>query len=443
MTFFRKGVLASAGHFAAQLVNVLGTMLLARALEADMGQYDLFRNVATLAVTVASLGIGSANVYVLNGRNAALRPLAATTVKLFAALGTVLAAGLTAAILGFDAYFGRVPAEVAAAFGVAAAATLGVAMLRSFLTARLAVARLVVLDLVAPGVVLAGAAALFPAGRLDARAALLLSSAGQVASLAVLLAFLRRDLDLRAPFDGALLREVLRHGVRNFAANLMGIVLAALTLMLLRYLSLGDGRFGPVSLYTRATALCGMGMMMPAAVGPLLYARWSGALGAERRGQVELAGRLNVAYGMAVAVLLVTSGKVLLRAVYGAAFVPAQAAVYVLGPAYALKGLFDVYINLFASDGRAGLTAAILAGATGVAVVTTWTLVPRWGIVGAGLAVLLAEVFSVTVAAALGRRLYGVRLAKCVTPRWADLRLVAGQLRPGGAAPAPGRESVA
>ena len=428
MSFFRKSLLASVGHVVVQLVNVLGTMLLARALRADMGQYDLFRNVATLAVTVTSLGVGSANIYVLNGRDAPVAQLASNTLKLLLVLGTALAGGMAAAILGLGWYFGQVSPAVAIAFGCAAAAMLGVILLRSFLIARIAVRQMIVVDLVAPALVLGGAAILGVAGRLDAPAALVLHSAGNVLSLLVLLGYLRPHLALRTRFDRALMRVVLRCGLQNFAANVLGVLLAALTVMLLRYLSLDEGVFGPVALYTRATALCGLAMMVPAALGPLLYARWSGALGPERRQQVELAGRLNVAYGCAMALVLVVGGKYLLWGIYGAAFVPAQAALYVLAPAYALKALFDVYINLFASDGRAGLTASILGAATVVAVIGTLTLVPAHGFVGAAAAVLLAELFCIGAAAALGRRLYGVSLARCVLIRWSDVRLVAGQL---------------
>lgn len=430
MTFLRKSLLASAGHAGVQAVNVLGTMVLARALGEGMGQYDLLRNVAVLAATVTSLGVGSANIYVLNARNVPPPRLAANTVRLLLVLGTALAAALALSIVGFGRYFGRVPAPVAAAFGVATAAMLGVTLLRPFLVAALEVRRMLAVDLVVPAVVLAGGAALRAAGRLDAAAALLLFSAAQAASLALLLALLRPHLAPRVPLDRALLRDVLRLGAQNFAANLLGILLASLTVMLLRGLSLDEGRFGPVALYTRAAALCGLAMMIPAALGPLLYARWSGAAGPDRRLQVELAARLNVAYGVAVALVLAGAGKLLLRGIYGEAFAAAQPAVYALGPAYALKALFDVYINLFASDGRAGLTAAILAGATVVAVVATWLLVPAVGFAGAGIAVLLADLACVTAAAALGWRLHRVRPSRCLVLSPADVRLVLAQLLP-------------
>lgn len=428
MSFLRSSLLASAGHAGVQLVNVLGTMLLARSLRGDMGQYDLLRSVAVLAVTAASLGVGSANIYVLNGRMVPAPRLAANTLRLLLVLGSGLAAGMTAAILAFPSYFGGVSPAVAVAFGCATAAMLGVMLLRPFLVAAIEVRRMIAVDLVAPATVLAGAAAL-AAGRLDAPAAIVLLSAGQVASLAVLLWLLRGRLAVRVPLDRALLRDVLRCGSQNFAANLLGILLASLTVMLLRGLSLDEGRFGPVALYTRATALCGLAMMIPAALGPLLYARWAGTAGPERRAQVELAARLNVAYGVAVAVLLVLAGKLLLRGIYGPAFAPAQAAVYALAPAYALKAVFDVYINLFASDGRAGITAGILGGAAAVAVAGTLALVPALGFVGAAIAVLLAEAACLVAAAVIGWRLHGVRFARCLVLGPADLRLVAGQLR--------------
>ncbi len=429
MTFFRSGLVASVGNAAVQLVNVLGTMLLARSLQADMGQYDLLRNVAALAVTITSLGIGSANIYVLNGRKVAAPRLASNTLRLLVVLGSGLAAAIAAAILSFGAYFGRVPVPVAIAFAAAAAATLGGTLLRPFLVAGLEVRRMIVVDLVAPATLLAGAIALSAAGRLDAPNALLLLSGGNVASLAVLLWMLRARLAFRGPLDRPLLREVLRCGFQNFAANVMGILLATLTVMLLRYLSLDEGRFGPVALYTRAVALCGLAMIVPGALGPLLYARWSGAVGPDRRRQVELAARLNVAYGVAAAIGLVVLGRYLLHGIYGAAFVGAQAAVYALAPAYALKALFDVYINLFASDGRAGLTAAILGGATVVAVAATLLLVPILGFVGAAVAVLVADAACVVAAAVIGWRLHGVSPTRCLVLGPSDLRLLAAQLR--------------
>jgi hypothetical protein len=95
-----------------------------------------------------------------------------------------------------------------------------------------------------------------------------------------------------------------------------------------------------------------------------------------------------------------------------------------------LKALFDVYINLFASDGRAGITAAILGGAAVVAVTAACLLVPVLGFPGAAVAVLLADAACVAAAAVIGRRLHGVSFARCLVLGPADVRLVAAQLLP-------------
>jgi hypothetical protein len=156
MSFFKKALLVASGQVALVAVNVAGTMILARSLRGDMGRYDLFRNLGILAITVMSLGIGNANIYVLNSELVPLARVASNTLIALLVVGSGVATGLSLVVLHFTRFFGQVSAPVAMAFGIGSAALLGTLLLRSLLVARLAVRQMVLVDLVAPLLILCG-----------------------------------------------------------------------------------------------------------------------------------------------------------------------------------------------------------------------------------------------------------------------------------------------
>ena len=244
-------------------------------------------------------------------------------------------------------------------------------------------------------------------------------SLGFLASFALVLYYVRRDIDFSRRFDWRLFHQVLVYGIKLTTTNLLLVLTGTLSVMLLRYLR--QEQFTDVGLYTRAVAICSLARLVPIAVGPMLYAKWAASEGDVRTRQVEMAARMAAAYGLLAACIVVLLGKQILWLMYGEAFVPAHAALVFLAPAFVCMTVFGILSNFLASAGRAATTACILAGTVTMITVVTWLAVPTWGIRGAALGALLGNAFAMAGGFVVCRRLYGLKALNCLWLRRSDL----------------------
>ena len=169
--------------------------------------------------------------------------------------------------------------------------------------------------------------------------------------------------------------------------------------------------------------------MVPMALGPLFYARWSGLDNELRTRQAEMASRMSSTYGIVTTVMVIVLGKYLIWLLYGKAFLGALSALWILGISLAMFPLFNVCGNLLASDGRAGITAVILAGAFVVVSTVTYLTVPWLDIGGAALGSLAANLFTVVACLAVCKKLYGLNPLKCIIIGPHDFRQFLAGLR--------------
>ena len=434
MSLLRKGILVSGGQVVSIALSMLAGILFSRTLGPDgMGQVDLFRSTANIVGVVFAMGLGPASIYLLNNRKVPLVAIVTNSVKMSVVLGAVLAAALAVTILRVPEYFGVVSAAVAIVFSVGVGAVLMTNLVRPVLVAQLDARRMVAVDLAAPTIILLAGTVLWLVGCLEPGIVLAVGALGCIAGAAMVVTFLRREVHLARPFDWGLLGQGLVYGLKLAAANVLYVLSYNVTVLLLRYLT--PERFDDVGLYTRAVAICSLVTLVPSAVGPLLYAKWSGMTGQARTNQAEMALRLNVAYGATAMVGILLLGKYIIWILYGAAFIPAEAALVFLAPALFLIPIFGVCSNLLASDGRAALSAFILAGTVVVVSVVTWVGVPLWGIRGAALAVLCANTFTAAGVVAVCVWLYGMNPLRCVLLRRSDIAYILAALRPSAAAP--------
>src|SRR5262245_20693228 len=118
MSLMRKGLLVSASQVASAVMSVGAGMILSRCLGPEgMGQFDLFRITGVVAMTVAALGVGNANIFFLNNRGVPETEIATTSAKLGGALGLLLAAGFACAVEMLPDFFGRASLTAVILFG--------------------------------------------------------------------------------------------------------------------------------------------------------------------------------------------------------------------------------------------------------------------------------------------------------------------------------------
>ena len=429
MSFVRKSMLISGGQITGIALNTITNILLARTLGPNgVGQFEVFRTVSTLSVTLVTLGIGSAAIYFLNNLKSEPSLLITNVFKASLALEALATVGMVSLILIFPGYFGRVAMSIAVLFAVGSACLVGMYVFRSVLVAQMSARRIFVIDLF-PRVILLTAAGLLAAlALLNPQRALAFFALGNIGAYLLALFYQRRYIRLALPFDGKLFKSLLAYGLQLAAANVLSVLSINVTVLLLRYLRQDD--FYAVGLYARAVGVGGMVTLIPTAIGPLLYSRWAGVDGEARSRQGEMAMRVNVSFGLAACVVLLIAGKIIIQVLYGERFIGANQALQILAPALVFMCAFNVCNTMLASDGRAMTVTYIFAGTVCVIAAVTWLSVPWLGIRGAALAVLCGNAFTAASAITVCARLYGLRPSRCILATAADYRYIVRALLP-------------
>ncbi len=423
MSFLRKGILVTAGQMIGILMGVLSGMLYSRVLGPDgVGQYRLFNTTLVVVATIGVMGISSAGIYFLNNRKIAIERLTTNGVRFALVTGGTIAAIMTTVFLCLPGYFGRISVPVAVFFAMAIGVMPLWAVLYQLLVAQLAARRMVTLQFLRSTVVLVGGALLAVFGWLTTQSGIVIFALGAFGATALVLFYQRKNIDLSIPFDWALFREVLSYGVKIASADIMLLVMLEMSVILLRYLM--PGSFEPIGFYSRATTICGLIVIVPRTLGPLLFAKWSGVTGRARLLQVEMAMRMSLTYSLLMAVGVILLGKYAIWMMYGKEFLPAMEALRILAFSTVSLSVFTVCYNVLAGDGRANLMAWVLAASIAILVVVTWWLVPIWGISGAAVGALCASACTAVCGVAICMKLYGLNPLRCLFVCRSDLQYI-------------------
>lgn len=428
MSLIRKGILAGGGSLFSAALGVLTSMMLSRALLPEgMGQYQLPLTIGTLAVTILGLGIGQSNIYFLNKHKIEPKRIVMNSIFFGVAGAILLMILLPLLFTRFESYFGVLPMWIKAFFSFGISCLFCFNLLRPILMAALQVRQSVQSQITDKTVffviVFVGFALKFSSVNLTL-AALTVS---HTAALAMAVYFLRDRIDFTVSFAWSVFTQVLKYGMYLLASNLFYVLNASIGLMLLRYLM--PGSFATIGFYGRAVALCGLITLIPYAVGPLLYSKWSGLSGDTRRIQVELAMRLHIVLGLLVVLVLVVLGDWCVFFLYGREFLPAVPALRILAVGVALRCAFNVCNNLLASDGRAHITAYIMGLSVVAIVVLTWILVPFYGMNGAALADMIAGILVFGAGLFLLKCSYGLGLKRMLLFRKDDFKYALSAVR--------------
>lgn len=429
MSIVRPAAHAFGGQVLSVVVTLATGILFSRVMGPDgVGRFDVFRVALTIVVTVAALGIGSAAIYVINHLGRSVSEVVTNSLRLGVWLGLGLALAVVAAVRFLPQYFGETPLALAIVYALSNAASLIVALLSPALVAQFRIGWANLVALAGVGAPLIGGAIAAPLGALDPPLAIYLLAVGQFAALGLLLAAFRREIRLRLPHDRRLLRTLLAQGVKLAAASLLYMLSLNSGVILLKVMRGED--FLDVGLYSRAMTIAGLVTLVPRGIGPLLYSKWSGAGGPERVAQVELVARLNTAYALVCTVGLWVFGEFAITLLFGTAFARAQDALVLIAPALGCFVVYDVFNNLLAAAGRAGVTAAILAASLAIVLGVSATLIPEWGIRGAALGTLAGNAFMALSSMIACGRMFGVRAWNCLVPTARDAALLRARLRP-------------
>ncbi len=425
MRFIRKAALGSAANLACVFVVQAASIILARELgPAGFGRYRLWVGAATIVSTILMMGIGTANIYLLNHLKISKALVFANSFKAFMVLGPLCASLVLALVWSNPGYFGRAPWFAAALF--AAGAGLGICMtfFRQLLVAELEISKVISVELLQAGTLLSFAAILSCLGYLTVSTALILTMLNSGLAVIVLLYFFRGSRGVFCPFDRRLFGLTLKYGLKLSLSHTIYLLSAEFSLIVLRFYR----GFDEVGLYSRAAAICGLIMLIPNYICPFLMSQWSAVSGEKRARQVEAAVRVWLVFGTTVALAVALGGRDIIRLLYGSRYLGAQAALALLAPSAAALSLFLIFSNLLNGAGHASVNIWVSTGMFAVLTTSSLLLIPRFGIRGAALGALCASAFGAAAAWLCAISLCSVSAADCLRVCKADWEDMYGAL---------------
>lgn len=433
-TIARSSAHALAASVVGVGVGLAASIVVARSLgPSAKGTYDLVLATATLLALVLGFSMPSGVTFAVARRIAAPRPLlwwilgiGLAQAIVAAVIVATLSPGVSATLLGSAGSDGAFRITLPLLVGLGCIAP----SLRAILIGEQRVALASWLDVAGRTLTLGtlvavallatqgpSASALVAATALGATAAAVLYLPGVLRAARARGQVVRRS---RWTTRGAGLRTVIRFAMPSYGANVMQYLNYRLDLFIVAYFR--DLR--EVGLYALATTLTQLIWLVSNAVATAVFARVSTAAeapgDAARRTAALSRGVLAIQIVLACALALLA--KPLLLVLYGSAFEPAAAAVWLLLPGVAVFGTVGVLAAHHAGIGRPGLNLLVSASSLAVTVGLDLVLIPRFGMYGAALASTAAYASAAVVMTLLFRRATGVGFREVLVIRGSDLR---------------------
>jgi len=438
MSFARKAATVAAAQVLGAAIGMVNSIISSRMLGPDgVGQLELLRQFSMLLMTCVTFGVNNAAIYFLNNRRAAADEVITVVFWFWGGLAVFVTCAATIIIELFPKYFGSYSPWFVIFYSAGVAALLGAVFVRSIMTAKLLARRIVVIDLLPHIALCLGLVALLFVGRNEPVWVIGTYSATCILLALVSFRYVSRQIRWLRRKHVHLIVQMAKYGAFLWSSNICLVLNTVLAVFLLQYFSVSASsalQFTDVGLFTRASAITLLCMLVPASIGPLLYSKWAKTADSdELRIQAEKACRLVTTYGLCCAVFLLFAGKAVISLLYGDAFIDAQDALVFLAPAVALKGRFNVYSNLLAATGKPGIVTLALIMSIVMLLAAGSCLIPLFGGRGAAISVLLANLISVGVTGWICHRQYGIRIARSSVLQPRDCLVIAKSIVDGQA----------
>lgn len=385
MSFIRKGILASSGSVFCAVIGLIINIIMSRTLQPEgMGRYQIPFTAGTIAITLLSFGIGQSNIYFLNRHKESVSQIITNSFYISIICTLLLLIFQTAVFKIFSSYFGNLSILTITLFTLGMSALYCTNLVRPILIALLKIRESVYVQTHTSIAFLAMIIIFYFIKIISVETALIASAMSSFIGFILNLYYLSGEIEWYKQFDFDLFYKTLKYGLQLFIANLVYVVNVSIGLMLLRYIIPND--FAKIGYYSRATAICNLIMLLPMALGPILYAKWSSVSGPERNWQVAITMRLHFAIGVLMAIGLSITAPLVITILFGKAFLPATMAMRILTISVVCRSIFNICYSLMAGDGKAYVTAYIFLGTLILMIVLSFLLVPSFGINGIAIA---------------------------------------------------------
>lgn len=428
MPLLRKGITITFAKWVGFVLAVVTSMFLSRGLGPEgVGRFSLFRTIFVMTVALASLGIPSAGIIMMNREKARPGSIMGNGLAAVISSGLVISATLTAVILLWRDYFGPVPFLVALA-GALFVPLVSVQMLfRSFPLARRNARATISVEISQLLFFSAAVALLFLTKTLDVPKAIVILSLSVAFACSIGIWINRSIWRSGIELDGALFRRTLKIGIQFAAYGLMFGLTSSAALLLIRAMKL---EFAQVGYFSRGIAVARLVNLAGAGVLPLLLSRWSELQGEKLRNHAEQTIRLFACAVIPASLLIVFFGDIAILLLYGEEFLPAVSPMRILVAGTVLNLLTGIVCHLFSSQGHPWHGVLVFGCGLIVNLSTNLYLIPRFGIVGAAIGTLIGYISAAFLAAIIAKYVYKIRLRNLVGIRRSDIKFVWSQLKP-------------
>lgn len=428
MSFIKKSLFVTVGHLLGIFLNMLAGIIFARVLGPNgVGQFEIFRSTQVIIITLFSLGLGNASIYFLNNKNILLTDIVSTTLRFSLFLSLLVSISIIIFIFFVPDYFGEVSLLAIFLFTFGAASLLNSSTLKPILTAKLEATKMVIVDLTPRIVLIFFGSLMLLRQNPTVELALIALGLGNAASFAELIFFYKKSISFKTRFKWDLLKKLLIYGLKLSASNLIYVLTGNVTIILLRIFN--QDTFDQVGIYTRAVAISSMVSVIPATIGPMLYAKWSETKTEQLSSQVSYAIRLSIFISFIISVFIVIFSKKIILLMYGIEFLSGFTAVIILAPSLIFFSISNVSINVLASTGNAGLTMKIFAISFLAVGLFSFLLIPILGINGAAIAALAGNIINALLGTWICLNKFNIKLKDSIILKMKDISHIIKSLR--------------
>lgn len=411
MNFLKKSLVNILFTASLGIVNLSTSVILSRLLGPQgIGQYQLAVSSGTILSAVFTLGLGGSVIYFINHKMARSEIVTSMSLK-FALFAGALTWLVLIFFLLWEHYYGSISLIARTAIGFYAFATVVITTVWPILMADLRVISYQLVALIPRVALFLSIVCFWFVGTVTLERAWLFTSLSQIPGMILMLFFLRRQIDLKLPFDWTLVKKMAGYGLKLNLSYIVLLLNGEIGLLLIRLLIKGD--FSEVGYYRNAVSLATMILMLPNSIGPMLFARWSGAPKEEQKRQVEQVSRvfcLGSLLGLSAFVIL---AKPIVLTLYGNAFVPSVRVFQWMLAGVGARFIYNFLFRLFSANGKPLYTSFVLIVNLLVMVFLMILLVPSLKALGASIAFSVGNLVGMILSYYLAASRFQIEMKNC------------------------------
>ena len=394
---FLQGSIATASDILTKVLSMGLGIIVARGFGAEgKGVYSLVITFIGFSSLIGSAGINFAHVYLLSGQRYSLQLIARNAFLFTVANSAIIIpiAYLVYPLVGLEKSVGFGYFPLIAAMIVCFIFNTHV---NAILLAQEHIARLKILSLVIPTLKLIAFMTILLHTSTDkinfsqlVVALALPTIAGTLIYLGQLFRLVKKPIG--PGVNTRLMKDSVAYGLKNWAGNL----LSQLTYRFDYFLVQSFVSIAQLGYYSVAVSVSELLLFVPRAFSSILLPKFARYEQSFAEAAAAAAIRHILALALFLAINLGVLGRSIIYFLYGARFLPAYIPLLVMLFGTLAMSIVGVIFNFFAGRGRPEIPSYILGGGFILNTGLDFVLIPRWGVIGASLASMVAYI-SITI----------------------------------------------